>query len=300
MDIHQIQRNISSDNVDFFKALPDAKSVLNIRHPRSGDTAMHIACRCGSIAVLKYFLNDLQASTEVVNADGKRPLHDAAQYSQEGSVRILLEHGSVLDPLKRADWTPLMLACTKRSESIVTMLLKAGADPRLRNKDGWNSFHIACREGHLDVVLALYDSCPDVWNTKSNNLRTPLHTAALHGHKDLVLWMLQNCHYRRDERDSCGTTPLMDACRVGHIDVAQLLIEYHMADVSLKDKTGRQAIHHAAQTGKTSAIKFLVEKCGVSVEAKSELTKETPLDVAVKEGQTETVALLRRLGDNLT
>ncbi|BFZ08937.1 hypothetical protein BsWGS_11977 [Bradybaena similaris] len=298
MDTHLVHRYISSDNVGHFKALPDAKSVLDIRHPRSGDSAIHIACRYGSVAVLEYFLNDLGSSTEGTTADGKRPLHDAAQYSQEGCVRILLEHGAEVDPLKRGDWTPLMLACTKQSESIVTILLKAGADPHLRNKDGWNSFHIACREGHLDVIQALHNHCSDVWDTKSNNMRTPLHTAALHGHKHIVLWMLQNCHYTPDERDSCGTTPLMDAFRGGHTDVGQLLIEHHKADIRLADKTGRQAIHHASQTGHVHAIEFLVEKCGASIDVKSGMTGETPLHLAAREGHVKAVQLLLRLGCN--
>ena len=38
-----------------------------------------------------------------------------------------------------------MLACTKDNFEIITELLKAGANPKLLNKDGWNSFHIATR-----------------------------------------------------------------------------------------------------------------------------------------------------------
>jgi len=38
-----------------------------------------------------------------------------------------------------------MLACTKRDIEIVTCLVNAGATIQLKNKDGWNCFHIACR-----------------------------------------------------------------------------------------------------------------------------------------------------------
>lgn len=41
--------------------------------------------------------------------------------------------------------TPLMLACTKHSLSVVQELVAAGANLRLQNKDGWTAFHIACR-----------------------------------------------------------------------------------------------------------------------------------------------------------
>ncbi|CAL1531520.1 unnamed protein product [Lymnaea stagnalis] len=49
-----------------------------------------------------------------------------------------------------------MLACTKKSEQIIKLLLIAGADPSLRNKDGWNSFHIACRYSLL-ILFSNYE-----------------------------------------------------------------------------------------------------------------------------------------------
>ena len=38
-----------------------------------------------------------------------------------------------------------MLGCTKANVDVIKELLEWGADPNLKNKDGWNSFHIACR-----------------------------------------------------------------------------------------------------------------------------------------------------------
>lgn len=38
-----------------------------------------------------------------------------------------------------------MLSCTKSNLDVVAELIEAGANPKLVNKDGWNSFHIAVR-----------------------------------------------------------------------------------------------------------------------------------------------------------
>ena len=38
-----------------------------------------------------------------------------------------------------------MLACTKGNLSTVSALVEHGAALGLQNKDGWNSFHVACR-----------------------------------------------------------------------------------------------------------------------------------------------------------
>ena len=40
-----------------------------------------------------------------------------------------------------------MLACTKSNKAMVELFIKKGASVLLRNKDGWNSFHLACRYG---------------------------------------------------------------------------------------------------------------------------------------------------------
>lgn len=73
--------------------------------------------------------------------------------------------------------TPLMMACTRRNLEVIQELLCHGANPALRNKDGWNSFHIACREGEPLIIQHLLDAAPEVWQTNSKTGRTPLHTA---------------------------------------------------------------------------------------------------------------------------
>lgn len=85
--------------------------------------------------------------------------------------------GATIDPLKRADWTPLMLACTKRNLQVIRHLIENGANLRLENKDGWTSFHLACREGDKEIVNYLLDVDGSVWNNVTKNGRTPLHTA---------------------------------------------------------------------------------------------------------------------------
>ena len=46
----------------------------------------------------------------------------------------------------RSSWrTPLMLACSKGDLPTVRALVTHGAQLLLRNKDGWNAFHVACR-----------------------------------------------------------------------------------------------------------------------------------------------------------
>lgn len=73
--------------------------------------------------------------------------------------------------------TPLMMACTRRDLGVIQDLVEHGANPLLKNKDGWNSFHIASREGDPLVLQYLLTVCPAAWKTESKIGRTPLHTA---------------------------------------------------------------------------------------------------------------------------
>ena len=70
-----------------------------------------------------------------------------------------------------------MLACTKDDQGMVKVLVRAGASLSLKNKDGWTPFHVACREGHPEIVDFLLDADDACWETVSKNGRTPLHSA---------------------------------------------------------------------------------------------------------------------------
>ncbi|XP_066988823.1 ankyrin repeat domain-containing protein 16-like isoform X1 [Macrobrachium rosenbergii] len=285
-DIDWLESNVRHLNVDWQTCV----------HSKSGDTALHIAAQAGCTQVLGWLLsNGCDCCLEQQNLDGKRPLHSAVQASHLPIVKILLDHGVAVDPLKRADWTPLMLACTKKNLQIVKYLISHGANIRLVNKDGWTSFHLACREGTEAVILYLLELDGSLWNTVSNNGRTPLHTAAMHGRKSTVQLLLSRGNYAADEADACGNTPLMEALRMGHVEIAEMLISDHQASVFAKDKTGRMGLHIAAEAGQLEVVQLLIEKYCVDVNLLSD-TGLTALHCAAKEGQLSVVDALLNIG----
>ncbi|XP_023215189.1 ankyrin repeat domain-containing protein 16-like [Centruroides sculpturatus] len=294
----QLLQAVQRNDVPKFKLMVNEYSKKcsitwkNIYHKKSGDTILHIASRSGFLDILRYLKDD--ADFEQSNFDGKRPIHEAAQYGQLKCLQFLLEIGVKIDCLKRADWTPLMLACTKDNLKIIQCLIEAGADPKLRNKDGWNSFHIACREGHLDIVTYLLKLEPLLCDNISNNGRTPLHTAALHGKLHVVNLLLDKGSFNIDVQDSCGSTPFMDASRSGHTEIMELLIKYQ-ADFNKKDILGRNSLHLAAQAGSLDAVNYLVNNCKVDSNSLS-VNHQTALHFAAKEGQEDAVSLLLQLG----
>ncbi|XP_076325016.1 uncharacterized protein LOC143232883 isoform X5 [Tachypleus tridentatus] len=185
--------------------------------------------------------------------------------------------------------TPLMLACTKNNLSVIRALVECGANLLLQNKDGWNSFHIACS------YLVEQNSCK--LDTVSKNGRTPLHTAALHGHLKIVDIILNRKNNLLDQQDSCGSTPLMDASRGGYIDIMDILIK-HGANISYQDVLGRNVLHLAAQAGCVKACEHLVQVYGMNINSTSPLG-QTALHFAAKEGQCEVINKLVQLGADI-
>ncbi|XP_039906283.1 ankyrin repeat domain-containing protein 16 isoform X3 [Simochromis diagramma] len=284
-----------------------AQTVSGKHFGKSGDTLLHYAARHGHLDIVKYLIKRVGVDVEVYNNDYKRPLHEAASMSHKDCVSYLLQEGAKVDSLKKADWTPLMMACTRRNLDVIQELLCHGADPALRNKDGWNSFHIACREGDPVVIQHLLLVAPDVWRTESRTRRTPLHTAgvctysmwrcdvrgnhitytfsvhpAMHGCEEVVKVLLDRCGYTPDSTDSCGVTPFMDAIRNGHISVARLLLDEHQASAAAADILGAQPVHQVAVTGQDEALRFLVKDLNVEVNQRATSIQLTALHYAAK------------------
>nr|XP_054921698.1 ankyrin repeat domain-containing protein 16-like isoform X2 [Dermacentor andersoni] len=274
-----------------------AQYLQKITYEKCGDTLAHVASRCGSLKVLRFIFKEVNCLTllESQNHDGKRPLHEAAQSSRLDVVQFLIHQGCQIDPLKRADWTPLMLACTKNHLEVVQTLVARGANTNLRNKDGWTPFHISCREGHVHIMACLLDMFPDAWNTSSKNKRTPLHTAALHGHVQCVKLLLSRGCYLPDVADNCGTTPFMDAAQADQVAIMDCLAELQKVDITKMDVLGNSSLHLAAQAGAISAIWSLIEKYALDVNSINSWG-QTPLHLSAKVGQHDVVKLLIGLG----
>ncbi|KAM6984723.1 ankyrin repeat domain-containing protein 16 [Aplochiton taeniatus] len=276
-----------------------ARAVNKKHFGKSGDSLLHYATRHGHLDVVIFLIKEIEMDFELYNNDYKRPLHEAASMGHCDCVSYLIREGAKIDCLKKADWTPLMMACTRTNLMVIQELLFHGANPNLKNKDGWNSFHIACREGDLSVVEHLLLVAPEVWRTESKILRTPLHTAAMHGRIEVVRILLQRCGYAPDSRDSCGVTPFMDAVRNGHILVAKLLLEKHQASPTTADIVGAQPVHQVAVTAQEEALEFLVRDLGVDVNQTATDMQLTAMHYAAKEGHTSTIKRLLSLGGDL-
>ncbi|OQV15346.1 Protein arginine N-methyltransferase 5 [Hypsibius exemplaris] len=197
-----------------------------VNYPSKESLAL-LAARYGEVGVLKalQIKGAPRLYFEIGNLDGKKPLHEAVENGHRECVVYLAETiGVSVNSLKRADWTPLMLACVKGNLDMIRYLVAHGADVHFENKDGWNAFHLACREGNLEACKLLQELDPTGTSEScSKNGRSPLHTAALHGRRSVVQFLLRECGYKPTTQDATGQTPIMNAKTAGHLELAQLM-----------------------------------------------------------------------------
>ncbi|MDP2438453.1 MAG: ankyrin repeat domain-containing protein [archaeon] len=86
---------------------------------------------------------------------GWTPLHLAARYGHEGTVRELCLGGANVHAAGPEGWTPLHLAVYNGHEGTVRELLARGADPARKTRNGDTPLHLALRCNKNAVVQAL-------------------------------------------------------------------------------------------------------------------------------------------------
>lgn len=258
-EIHQ--ENVSLDTILEFRLKNENTPWTELIYNKTGDSILHIAARLGQEDIVNYILSSwFPKQVDIRNNDCKTPLHEAAQFSQEKIVQILLDNGAQVDAIKRADWTPLMLACTKygtESYETVQCLLSRCASTELVNKDGWTPLHLACRTGDIQIVKLLLQLDDKIINFRTKNGRTILHVAALHGHLEIVQLLLEKYEIDVNSKDKCGNTPFHDAVCSANIDVVKLLVAKN-CDVSSVNYAELNSLHLAASEGLIEMIEYLV------------------------------------------
>ena len=125
---------------------------------------------------------------------GERALHTAARSRRVKIVRLLLER-SRADPNATDDagYTPLSAATQspQASVEIVSLLLEAGANPTLGDKNGLIPLHAVAQNGHMDLWDILYSRAPATLNSSTGE--TPLLLAC----HEVVTWCLRCCRWER-------------------------------------------------------------------------------------------------------
>ncbi|KAJ1816611.1 phosphate system positive regulatory protein pho81, partial [Coemansia sp. RSA 2598] len=225
-----------------------------------GRRPAHYAALNGHSVCLRYLLDNGCYTASAIDDDGCRALDYAVSNGHAECVRLLLDHDkSVID-----DCLPespiLILACEKGHESIVLILLEAGAQ-MLPSAQGVHPAHVAARTGSVAILkLLLAHGAPaDVAD------------------KDLA-W-----------------TPVFYAASEGNIQCIRLLIDAG-CNVGLLDENNRPPVYYAANEGHLESVDLLLDAAKRNEDSRRESSDSTIVaavpgtDIGIGTGTAATAA----------
>ena len=255
-----------------------------------GTAALCFAAAKGDPAVVDVLLKAGVDASASANDDGVTPLLITAMAGHEAIVDKLLKTGVDTDKAAIDDGTtPLIEAVWNGYTGIVKRLLESGADVnKARAIDGSTPLLIACMKARGAIVEQLIQAGADLDKAKTDDGSTPLLIASGLGYERIVERLLRagaNPNKARTTDD--GYSPLGMAVMDGNERIVKQLIK---AGASITVESGESALNLAAWEGHIGVCYLLLE-AGADVNHASK-TGETPLSVAVQEGNQDTALFL--------
>ena len=156
-----------------------------------GETALHIAARCGNRNIVRLLI---ARGFDLADTDnlGNNALHWAAKGQNPEIVLDLLESNPNLVNNRCITWqSPLHLATTWGNARVVQALLWRGAQAQATDDFGMTPLHCAAKQGDTQIAeMILQDERVDV-NAEDHLGRTPLYIACEWYNREVVDMLLR-------------------------------------------------------------------------------------------------------------
>ncbi|KAJ1686558.1 hypothetical protein LUZ63_017948 [Rhynchospora breviuscula] len=246
---------------------------------RHNDTELHVAARQG----------DVVAVTTILQGIGD-------QAEREDDVAEI--QASVAGEVNEVGDTPLIVAAEKGFVEVVVELVKYldREGVAVKNRCGYDAFHVAVREGHQAIVQQLLNYNSTLSKTFGPSNVTPLISASMRGHLDIVNLLLENNSGLFDISKDNGKNALHFAARQGHIEVVKALLEKDPQLARRTDKKGQTALHMAVKGTNCDVVRVLVD-VDPAIVMLPDKNGNTALHVATRKKRAEIVIVLLLLPD---
>lgn len=168
---------LTNCHTEAVKLLVEKGANVNARN-KNGRTPIFPAAKCGNLELVK-FLVDKGAR---IPTTGFTPLHAAARgYQNTAVVGFFLDSGVEVNAkgdsaTGGAGSTPLHVAATRASKSVVELLIERGAKVDAKAKGGQTPLFGAALSGNTETAEVLIANGADV-NARNSLRSTPLHRA---------------------------------------------------------------------------------------------------------------------------
>ncbi|XP_004494896.1 ankyrin repeat-containing protein At5g02620-like isoform X1 [Cicer arietinum] len=243
---------------------------------------------------LSFMGSERKKSKESPGKRGDLPIHLAARAGNLSRVKEIIQNCSnneTKDLLAKQNLegeTPLYVASENGHDLVVSEILKyldlQTASIVARN--GYDPFHVAAKQGHLEVLRELLHSFPNLAMTTDLSNSTALHTAATQGHIDVVNLLLESDSNLAKIARNNGKTVLHSAARMGHLEVVKALLNKDPSTGFRTDKKGQTALHMAVK-GQNEEILLELVKPDPAVLNLEDNKGNTALHIAAKKGRNQ-------------
>lgn len=179
------------------------------------------ACAAGKQDEVEAILKEQPMMTSFKDYDGRTPLHVAASEGRLALLKLLLDHGAIVNRSDRWGGSPLDDAMRHRHSECTKLLCAHGA--RLGSSDHNAAIILAASRGDLQAINALIQEGVQV-NGCDYDGRTALHLACSEGHSN-VIGALIAAGASVNSKDRWGAYPMDDACRKGNPECERILTE---------------------------------------------------------------------------
>ena len=155
---------------------------------------------------------------------GEEFLEDISRGDEEKVRASLKEHPDYANAQQdwANHWTVLHDAASEGRLTIAEILLDAGANVNVRNKDGETPLYWAAKKGRTDLARLLLERKADPNLQESIKQRTPLHEAAFRGYQEITELLVAN-GANINAHDKAGKSPLFYATDEGHNEIVEQL-----------------------------------------------------------------------------
>lgn len=276
--VEKVLENLLGDNiikelkVEFRNGkLEIIKKIINTQDI-NGDTVLHIAAFHGDFRIVNKLLLS-GGNKNIRNNLGKLPvdlakddfvrkvltsLNKAAKNSDSKSVIELVNFGhDINDKESIFSQAPIhkVIESNKPDKyEVLKKLIDIGADPSIKDSNGWTALHYACQFGDYEAAEILVKSGSQL-DTYSNNNKTPLHFAATANFPDIVRFLLIS-NSNPNFKDSLGCTPLHLAAKHGNVECISLLLSFK-SDLYAEDFRKWNILHYASFHGHKEAVRYI-------------------------------------------
>ncbi|XP_064418014.1 ankyrin repeat domain-containing protein 26 [Latimeria chalumnae] len=181
-------------------------------------------------------------------------LHKAASTGDLSKTRQLVKKHDV-NQLDKENRTPLHLACANGHTDVVSFLVESNSKLNLCDNDNRSPLMkaVQCQQERCATILLEHYADPNLVDINGN---TALHLAALIPTISLAAQLLEHdAHINAQNKEGC--TPLFLAVTENHQEMVEFLLK-EGADINATDKSKRTPLMIAASSGQISMIKLLL------------------------------------------